>query len=112
VRPQPEYAASCSAALRCQPGPGPLAVWQRSHDVVGMRSRQRAAQGVCFLTGKGCPVSGNVDVCVTRASAMQESEYAAWVLVNGYALNHATVSVHRLQGFRWVCRGLPAHCEC
>lgn len=38
--------------------------------------------------------------CTTCTSAMQESEYAAWVLVNGYALNHATVSVHRLQGFR------------
>jgi hypothetical protein len=25
-----------------------------------------------------------------------ESEYAAWVLVNGYALNHATVAVHRM----------------
>ncbi|EFN52697.1 hypothetical protein CHLNCDRAFT_36784 [Chlorella variabilis] len=28
----------------------------------------------------------------------QESEYAAWVLVNGYALNHATIAVHRLEG--------------
>eukprot|EP00271_Cylindrocystis_brebissonii_P012365 TRINITY_DN3079_c0_g1_i1.p1 TRINITY_DN3079_c0_g1~~TRINITY_DN3079_c0_g1_i1.p1 ORF type:complete len:307 (+),score=41.04 TRINITY_DN3079_c0_g1_i1:361-1281(+) len=27
----------------------------------------------------------------------RESEYAAWTLVNGYALNHATVAVHRLQ---------------
>eukprot|EP00249_Psilotum_nudum_P009649 c22065_g1_i1 orf=482-1714(-) len=27
----------------------------------------------------------------------RESEYAAWTLVNGYALNHLTVSVHRLQ---------------
>lgn len=26
----------------------------------------------------------------------RESEYAAWTLVNGYALNHLTVSVHRL----------------
>lgn len=26
----------------------------------------------------------------------RESEYAAWTLVNGYALNHTTVSVHRL----------------
>ncbi len=25
-----------------------------------------------------------------------ESEYAAWTLVNGFALNHTTVSVHRL----------------
>jgi hypothetical protein len=25
-----------------------------------------------------------------------ESEYAAWVLVNGFALNHATVAVHRM----------------
>lgn len=27
-----------------------------------------------------------------------ESEYAAWVLVNGYNLNHTTVSIHRLFG--------------
>lgn len=27
----------------------------------------------------------------------RESEYAAWTLVNGYALNHATISVHRLK---------------
>ncbi|XP_002968786.2 uncharacterized protein LOC9658635 [Selaginella moellendorffii] len=26
----------------------------------------------------------------------QESEYAAWTLANGYALNHLTISVHRL----------------
>ncbi|GAB4819637.1 hypothetical protein N2152v2_006683 [Parachlorella kessleri] len=32
--------------------------------------------------------------------ALQESEYAAWVLVNGYALNHTTVSVHHLKGPR------------
>ena len=29
---------------------------------------------------------------------LQESEYAAWTLVNGYNLNHAAVSVHRLTG--------------
>ena len=29
----------------------------------------------------------------------RESEYAAWTLVNGYALNHLTVSVHRLSTF-------------
>lgn len=27
-----------------------------------------------------------------------ESEYAAWVLVNGYNLNHTTISIHRLLG--------------
>ena len=27
-----------------------------------------------------------------------ESEYAAWVLVNGFALNHTTLAVHRLTG--------------
>jgi hypothetical protein len=27
----------------------------------------------------------------------RESEYAAWTLVNGYALNHLTISVHRLK---------------
>uniref|UniRef100_A0ACD5X2S6 Uncharacterized protein n=1 Tax=Avena sativa TaxID=4498 RepID=A0ACD5X2S6_AVESA len=27
----------------------------------------------------------------------RESEYAAWTLANGYALNHATVSTHRLE---------------
>ncbi|MQL70631.1 hypothetical protein Taro_002937 [Colocasia esculenta] len=28
---------------------------------------------------------------------LRESEYAAWTLVNGYALNHVTISTHRLQ---------------
>jgi hypothetical protein len=28
----------------------------------------------------------------------EESEYAAWVLVNGYALNHTTLAIHRLTG--------------
>ncbi len=32
----------------------------------------------------------------------QESEYAAWVLVNGYALNHTTVAVHRMRGLECV----------
>ncbi|KAG9451834.1 hypothetical protein H6P81_004738 [Aristolochia fimbriata] len=27
----------------------------------------------------------------------RESEYAAWTLVNGYSLNHATISTHRLK---------------
>ncbi|CAM6118819.1 unnamed protein product [Calypogeia fissa] len=31
-----------------------------------------------------------------------ESEYAAWTLVHGYALNHATVSVHRLHKLRRI----------
>ncbi|CAM6089716.1 unnamed protein product [Calypogeia fissa] len=31
-----------------------------------------------------------------------ESEYAAWTLVHGYALNHATVSVHRLHKMRRI----------
>ncbi|KAK9840541.1 hypothetical protein WJX81_000400 [Elliptochloris bilobata] len=35
-----------------------------------------------------------------------ESEYAAWVLVNGYTLNHMTVAVHRLQGFKGGIRAL------
>jgi hypothetical protein len=36
----------------------------------------------------------------------KESEYAAWVLVNGYNLNHATIAVHRLTGS--VLRGIHA----
>ena len=31
-------------------------------------------------------------------SLLDESEYAAWVLVNGYFLNHAAIAVHRLNG--------------
>ena len=27
----------------------------------------------------------------------RESEYAAWSLVNGYAVNHVTISTHRLK---------------
>ncbi|KAM3408371.1 hypothetical protein ACQJBY_001489 [Aegilops geniculata] len=33
----------------------------------------------------------------TLHSGTRESEYAGWTLVNGYALNHATVSTHRLE---------------
>ncbi|KAK9865024.1 hypothetical protein WJX84_002089 [Apatococcus fuscideae] len=32
-------------------------------------------------------------------SLLEESEYAAWTLTNGYAVNHTTVAVHRLQGW-------------
>ena len=28
---------------------------------------------------------------------LRESEYAAWTLVNGYALNHVTISTHQLK---------------
>ncbi|DBB01619.1 TPA: hypothetical protein ACH3X1_000259 [Trebouxia sp. C0004] len=37
---------------------------------------------------------------------LKESEYAAWTLVNGYNLNHAAVSVHRLQGLTNGIEGL------
>lgn len=33
----------------------------------------------------------------------EASEYASWVLVNAYRLNHATLSVHRLRGLRQCC---------
>ncbi|KAL3582796.1 hypothetical protein D5086_017128 [Populus alba] len=34
---------------------------------------------------------------VSSSSDGWESEYAAWTLVNGYALNHVTISTHRLK---------------
>lgn len=37
---------------------------------------------------------------------MEESEYAAWVLVNGYRLNHAAISVHRLAGLSGMGCGI------
>ena len=33
---------------------------------------------------------------------LQESEYASWVLCNGYNLNHTTVAVHKLERMRWM----------
>eukprot|EP00262_Sarcandra_glabra_P020407 TRINITY_DN80_c0_g3_i1.p1 TRINITY_DN80_c0_g3~~TRINITY_DN80_c0_g3_i1.p1 ORF type:complete len:347 (+),score=56.61 TRINITY_DN80_c0_g3_i1:144-1043(+) len=36
----------------------------------------------------------------------RESEYAAWTLVNGYALNHATISAHRLKSHLGDIRSL------
>ncbi|XP_078432211.1 2-oxoadipate dioxygenase/decarboxylase, chloroplastic/amyloplastic-like [Wolffia australiana] len=34
---------------------------------------------------------------------LRESEYAAWTLVNGYALNHVTISTHRLKsGLKYI----------
>lgn len=41
-----------------------------------------------------------------HATLLAESEYAAWTLVNGYNLNHAAVSVHRLQGLEGGIEGL------
>lgn len=35
--------------------------------------------------------------CVGFKLIYRESEYAAWTLANGYALNHVTISVHRLK---------------
>lgn len=32
-------------------------------------------------------------ICLTSS----ESEYAAWTLVNGYTVNHVTISTHRLK---------------
>lgn len=34
---------------------------------------------------------------VPCALTSRESEYAAWTLVNGYAVNHVTISTHRLK---------------
>lgn len=45
------------------------------------------------LTGQlpwGTPAVGDYE------TLLGESEYAAWVLVNGYALNHTALSVHRI----------------
>lgn len=33
----------------------------------------------------------------TIYNSSRESEYAAWTLVNGYAVNHVTISTHRLK---------------
>ncbi|KAH6809495.1 plant/protein [Perilla frutescens var. frutescens] len=64
--------------------------------------------------GKYTELSGNGNMHSALASALgcltwetpslsdfqqlaRESEYAAWTLVNGYALNHVTISAHRLK---------------
>jgi hypothetical protein len=39
---------------------------------------------------------------LSHTSIASESEYAAWTLLHGYALNHLTVSVHRLQKMRGI----------
>ncbi|KAL0358035.1 UNVERIFIED_CONTAM: hypothetical protein Scaly_1489200 [Sesamum calycinum] len=41
----------------------------------------------------------------------RESEYAAWTLVNGYALNHATISTHRLESHLRNIRNLNQFIE-
>ncbi|XVE85929.1 hypothetical protein DITRI_Ditri17bG0131400 [Diplodiscus trichospermus] len=40
-----------------------------------------------------------------------ESEYAAWTLVNGYALNHVTISTHRLKSNLRNIKGLNQFIE-
>ena len=50
---------------------------------------------------KKCPLSQATfrGKCVC---AVQESEYAAWTLTNGWSLNHTTIAVHHMRkhGFR------------
>lgn len=41
----------------------------------------------------------------------RESEYAAWTLVNGYTLNHVTVSVHRLKSHLQTIKNLNQFIE-
>jgi Domain of unknown function (DUF1338) len=36
-------------------------------------------------------------IFIILLNCYRESEYAAWTLVNGYALNHVTISTHRLK---------------
>ena len=46
-----------------------------------------------------------------RLPQPQESEYAAWVLAHGYALNHTTVSVHRMAGLQGGIAALNEHLQ-
>ncbi|KAL5722608.1 2-oxoadipate dioxygenase/decarboxylase [Ranunculus cassubicifolius] len=41
----------------------------------------------------------------------RESEYAAWTLVNGYALNHVTISTHRLKSHLKDIKSLNQYIE-
>lgn len=43
------------------------------------------------------PHSGAINSYCIFVCLSSESEYAAWTLVNGYALNHVTISIHRLK---------------
>jgi len=56
----------------------------------------------------GCTPWGQVTKADYQKLAA-ESEYAVWVLVNGYALNHATISVHRLEGLEGGIDEVNAH---
>jgi len=55
-----------------------------------------APGGPLLWSAAGALPWGAVDFKDYEALAA-ESEYAAWTLVNGYAVNHATVPVHRLR---------------
>jgi hypothetical protein len=68
---------------------------------VAARARSVAAQATPESIRRaardgGVPWSTPVRLDTYRAME-RESEYAAWTLVNGYALNHVAVSVHRLR---------------
>jgi hypothetical protein len=39
----------------------------------------------------------------------EESEYAAWVLINGFALNHTTLAIHRLTDLEGGISALNSH---
>lgn len=38
-----------------------------------------------------------LELLTSQLLIYRESEYAAWTLVNGYSLNHVTISTHRLK---------------
>lgn len=45
------------------------------------------------------PHSGAINSYCIFVYLSSESEYAAWTLVNGYVLNHVTISTHMLKSY-------------
>eukprot|EP01026_Neomeris_dumetosa_P044859 TRINITY_DN3801_c0_g1_i1.p1 TRINITY_DN3801_c0_g1~~TRINITY_DN3801_c0_g1_i1.p1 ORF type:complete len:344 (-),score=42.40 TRINITY_DN3801_c0_g1_i1:129-1037(-) len=60
-----------------------------------VRSLDTKQVGECAATGK---LPWDVPTWEDFKKLNEESEYGAWTLTNGYAVNHATISVHNLDG--------------
>lgn len=83
-------AAICSCTCSCTFLPsccGPAPALPLPCAAPSCRKARAPAPGFPLILQPALPLP-----CLCSALPLQESEYAAWVLVNGYALNHATIS--------------------
>lgn len=83
-----------------------------AQQVVRRYATEAATLGPYAVIGS---ITGTLPWSTPRAedydALLKESEYAAWTLVNGYALNHTTISVHRLPDLQGGIQQLNAQLQ-